>query len=161
MPQDDMQREAREHAWHYFQLHAGQRMSIFNFFVVMSTLFTTALATTFTEEFNYPHIGMIFGVDLVVTSFLFWKLDQRVRFLIKVAETALTTIESHWGKQKDTSISPLTLFSAEKAETERKRAESSWWRPRSWHLKYSECFAAAYVVFAAIGITGFIAASLR
>ena len=161
MSQNDTPRDLKEHVWNYFQLHAGQRMSIFNFFVVMSTLLTTALATSFTGKFNYPSIGIISGIGLVVIAFIFWKLDQRIRFLIKLAETALTAIESAWVNEKKTADNPQALFLIERIETETKRRESCWWKPQTWHLKYSECFGIAYIVFVIIGIIGTISAIIR
>lgn len=154
MSQNDMSIELKEHAWNYFQLHAGQRMSVFNFFAVMSTLLTTALATSFTEKFNCPVIGIIAGIGLVVIAFVFWKLDQRIGFLIKLAETSLTAIESEGGNDKKTSDSPQSLFLIERIETDKKRQESCWWKPQTWHMKYSECFGVAYFLFGFIGIVG-------
>jgi hypothetical protein len=153
--------ELKEHAWKYFQLHAGQRMSVFNFFAIMSTLLTTALATSFTEKFNCPAIGMISGIGLVVIAFVFWKLDQRIRFLIKLAETELTAIECEGGNDKKISDSPQTLFLIERIETENKRRELCWWKPQTWHLKYSECFGIAYILFAFIGIVGTVSVIFR
>ena len=161
MSQNNISNEQREHAWNYFQLHASQRMSVFNFFVVMSALFTTALATSFTEKFNYPAIGVILGVGLVVIAFIFWKLDQRIRFLIKLAEKALRTIESHWINEKESLANPLALFSIEKIETGKKCVESRCWKPHTYHLKYSMCFGVAYVLIAVVGIIGTIASYIR
>ena len=161
MPYNDTSTEFKEHVWNYFQLHAGQRMSVFNFFAVMSTLLTTALATSLTEKFNCPVIGVIAGIGLVVIAFVFWKLDQRIGFLIKLAEAALTAIESEDGNDKKTSDSPQSLFLIERIETEKKRQESCWWNPQTWHLKYSECFSVAYILFAFIGIIGTVSAIFR
>jgi len=136
-------------------------MSIFNFFVVMSTLLTTAMATSFTDKFNCPVIGTISGIGLVVIAFVFWKLDQRIRFLIKLAETALTGIGNEVGNDKKTSDSPQTLFLIERIETENKRRKWYWWKPQTWHLKYSECFGIAYILFAFIGIVGTVSTIFR
>lgn len=86
----------------------------------MSALFTTALATSFTEEFNYPIVSVILGIGLVVIALVFWKLDQRIRFLTKLTEEALTAIEGRWVDEKKSTASSLALFSVEKIETERK-----------------------------------------
>lgn len=127
----------------------------------MSALFTTALATSFTEEFNYPAIGVILGIGLVVIAFVFWKLDQRIRFLIKLAEKALRTIESHWVNEKESPANPLALFSIEKIEAGKKCGESPWWKPHSYHLKYSGCFGVTYILIAVVGIIGTIASYIR
>ena len=79
-------RDHRNATWEYFKVHAQQRMSLFNFFVVFSSLATTCLVATFREETRAHMLGVGLGILLMVVSFIFWKLDERVRFLIKHAE---------------------------------------------------------------------------
>src|SRR5690349_3082540 len=86
-------KEQRDYAWSYFQLHANQRMTSFNFFVVIAALLTTGLARSLENDFKYHFVGVCLGFSLMITAFIFWKLDQRVRHLIKHAEAALKDIE--------------------------------------------------------------------
>ena len=89
MSSEELLKEQREYAWSYFQLHANQRMTTFNFFVVIAALLTTGLSGTFNKDFQNPFIGIVLGAGLIVISFIFWKLDQRIRYMIKHAETTL------------------------------------------------------------------------
>jgi hypothetical protein len=45
-------KEQRDYAWSYFQLHANQRMTSFNFFVVIAALLTTGLARSLENDFG-------------------------------------------------------------------------------------------------------------
>ncbi|MDO0945999.1 RipA family octameric membrane protein [Chromohalobacter israelensis] len=145
--------EQREYAWSYFQLHAGQRMSTFNFFIIVSALMTTGLAAAITNELPGPILGAFLGVALMISSFAFWKLDQRVKFLIRHAENSLKEIEKAWKLSSDDEFFS-TLFSSEEEITSELRSGKTL---LSKHLSYSECFGIVYIVFA---LAGFVGASL-
>lgn len=85
--------ELLEHAWRYFELHANQRISIFNYFVVISGAVSAGIAATWQGSQHFSIVGIVLGLLLSVVSFVFWKLDQRVSFLIKHAESALAEVE--------------------------------------------------------------------
>src|SRR5215813_9397580 len=95
-------KEQRDYAWNYFQLHAAQRMSTFNFFIVLAGLLTTGLAGTFMRDFQWNMVGTVLSVGLTVASFAFWKLDQRVSFFIKHAESSLKQIGQKWENEINT-----------------------------------------------------------
>ena len=86
---------ARDHVWGYFELHAGQRLTMFNFFVVLSGLVTAGLGATMQGSPHMAVLGIMLGVVLMLLSFVFWKLDQRSSFLVKHAEDAAIEIEKH------------------------------------------------------------------
>ena len=46
--------ELRKQAWDYFQLQAGQRLTTFNFYIAISSLLTTGLATSFKADIGLP-----------------------------------------------------------------------------------------------------------
>lgn len=153
--------DQREYAWSYFQLHAGQRMTTFNFFIVIAALLTTALASTFRSEFEYHIAGAILGFGITVMSFVFWKLDQRVRFLIKHAEDSLKEIEGALLSESPAKVGKYAvLFSVEEQSTASKRNEHPRWlwkRPMS----YSQCFGAVYLSFAFLGVAGGVGSVCR
>ena len=149
-------KEQREYAWNYFQLHASQRMASFNFFVVISALFTAGLAGTFGHDFDHHWLGMVLGLGLMIVSFTFWNLDQRVRFLIKHAETALKDLEKTWlDDPEEGSTSNVALFCLEERRTIEAKAGCDM-RPSTWHMSYAQCFAVTYVLFGTIGLVGAI-----
>jgi hypothetical protein len=154
-------KEQRDYVWSYFQLHAAQRMSTFNFFIVISALLTTGLAGTFVKDFQWDLVGAALSFGLMIVSFVFWKLDQRVRFLIKHAESALKEIEEKW---KDEIIREgvflANLFSEEEVKTDRERERKDY-RFWSWHLSYADCFEIVYCIFGMIGILGVLGSLLK
>lgn len=75
-------RMVSDHAWRYFEVHANQRMTVFNFFTVLSGAVVAGIAATM----SVPRFGAALGLTLMILSFIFWKLDQRAAFLIKHAE---------------------------------------------------------------------------
>jgi hypothetical protein len=84
---------AREHAWKYFEVHANQRMALFNFFIVLSGLLLTGIGVCITGADNLRIPGVILCVGLTFISLIFYKLDQRTRFFIKRAELVLAELE--------------------------------------------------------------------
>jgi hypothetical protein len=48
-----------KHAWKYFEIHAKQRMSVFNFFVIMFGSFSAGLAATFQGPKKYSAVGVV------------------------------------------------------------------------------------------------------
>ena len=84
-----MTEDYRNHAWRYFELHANQRIAVFNFFLVLSGLIAAGLAAAVQAAGLLLVVGAVLGLLLALVSFIFWKLDQRTSFLIKHAEQAL------------------------------------------------------------------------
>ena len=117
----------RKYIWDYFQLHAQQRLTTFNFYIVLSTLITTGLFSTFQKEFVLVPVGMVLGFLLVCLSFIFWKLDKRNSGLIKHAENALKFLEQK-SRLEDTDVeSPsLRIFTEEASNTERIRTNRAY-----------------------------------
>lgn len=87
-------------AWKYFDLHAKQRISLFNFFVLFSGLLTTGYVASIKESHIPLWLPFSIGVLQVFTSYVFYALDERNKNLTRHAEEAIKEIES------STSISP-------------------------------------------------------
>jgi len=159
MTQNVTMKEMREYAWNYFELHARQRMAVFNYFVIIAALLTAGMAGSLGKNNSNHLISLALASSLTVASFVFWKLDQRVRYLIKHAENALKTLEKHWTNEDADINEHLALFSKEEANTAALRKQlrkKHHFLPLLWHLTYYECFSIVYVVFGSIGILGII-----
>lgn len=136
----------RDYAWDYFKVHAQQRMSLFNFFVVFSSLATTCLVATFQERTSAHTLGIGIGMLLMAISIIFWKIDRRVRFLVKHAESVLKWIEGTYTLDDgDDSPHVLKLFICEERQT-----------ASECPATYSKCFEMAFLVFGLIGLAGAI-----
>ena len=139
------------HAWRYFELHANQRMSVFNFFLALSGVVSAGLAALMQGSAQLSFLGALLGLLLILVSFVIWKLDQRVSFLIKHAETALSELESALPDER------ARLFLREPSKTD---AVSSghWW---SRHWTYGQSFRMVFFVMACIGFGGSLLSTFR
>jgi len=160
MPENERLREQRRWAWDYFELHAGQRMSLFNFFVLISALLTAGLASTFKKDCDLQLLAFILGLSLLVISLVFWRLDLRVGSFVKHAEETLKSLEKPWEKEEGNLDENSALFSAEDRKTTKLRADLRkkyrCFQPWICPVTYYECFRLVYIVFAVIGIAGMI-----
>ncbi len=146
----------RGYVWDYFQLHAAQRLTTFNFYIALSTLITTGLFASFHESFGVPSLGIVLGLLLVVFSFVFFKLEQRNRHLIWHGEAALKRIEEGFA-EGSAEAEDFRVFLKEQEETNTRKAahrpiRDIWTYPYS----YSNCFNIVFWVFALLGLTGAI-----
>jgi hypothetical protein len=138
----------RKQAWDYFQLHASQRMTIFNFYLISSSLIATSYFASFKVDSNLQGARPLLSVLLCVIAFVFWKLDQRTKFLIKNAENALRYFEGLDAADKTTKV-----FTNEEEHRTVRRARG--WRRvfhLSYSLSYSECFNSVFLTFFLLGV---------
>jgi hypothetical protein len=93
MPQDkdEVIKDAYNHAWNWFSLHAGQRMQSFNYFIV-ATAFLVAGYSSLLEK--RPAIAV--GTALMGAWIAFWftRLDRRTRQLIDAGERVLEIVQA-------------------------------------------------------------------
>jgi hypothetical protein len=84
-------RTAFDYAWGYFALHSGQRLQSVNFFI----LAVAFLAATYVSAIVAGKPGLAAGLALLgaTSSFLFYRIERRVRGLIHAAEAALLPME--------------------------------------------------------------------
>lgn len=148
----------RKYLWDYFQLHATQRLTTFNFYIVLSTLLTTGLFSTFQKEFVLIPVGVILGLLLVLLSFVFWKLDERNKGLIKNVESGLKYLELQTPSKPEGEVTKI--FCYEELSTERIRMQRSVWPWKNLY-SYSESFRFIFFLFAALGLIGAIASLYR
>jgi ABC-type multidrug transport system fused ATPase/permease subunit len=136
----------QEYAWKYFQVHASQRLTTFNFYLVISAVLVTGFfAVTKEDKFCF---GVILGLLLMLVSLVFYKLDRRNRDLVGYGEKALKVLEGRlFAVANEDAV--LRIFCHEESETARKKAV--WWPPWRIYLTYARCFA---LVFFALAIAG-------
>jgi hypothetical protein len=137
----------RKQAWDYFQLHASQRMTIFNFYLLSSSLIATAYFASFRPDSNLQGARPLLSALLCMIAFIFWKLDQRTKLFIKNAENTLKYFES-----LEVADKAAKVFTNEEELTKAKRLRG--WRRillHSSHLSYSDCFNSVFVAFFLIG----------
>lgn len=89
----DQAEPGANHAWRYFEFHAAQRITVFNYYVAASGLLATGIAIVLLGDPQFSYLGIVAGLLLLALSFLFWKFDQRVSGMIKLSEIALERYE--------------------------------------------------------------------
>jgi hypothetical protein len=143
-PLEKLEMKLAATAWRYFELHAGQRLKTFHFYIVMCLAALGGLVTLMQRECtSYFAVASISGL-LAVLSMVFWRLDRRTRQLIWRAEEALMAIESHCDlRGLDSGPHELMLFTISETEPKRDRIPS-----------YSRCLHAVMAVFWALGLIG-------
>lgn len=141
---------ARGHLSQYFYVHAAQRLTTFNFFIVIATLISTGMVTSLQKGVIIPHLSLLLGIVLICLCFIFWRLDHRNRELIKLAEGALRKLEARMFP--DAGHAPFSrIFNIEEETTAAIRLS------RRFAWSYSRCFDAVFLIFAIIGGAGALA----
>ena len=135
---------ALAHAWAYFELHATQRITIFNYFVVFSCILATGLAAAIQAPPRLSSVGVALGILLALLSYLFWQLDRRTAFLVKHAEDAI--------KQQEPAGAQLINDEVDKTR-DAKENEGLW--------TYGKVFRSIFIVMAMVGIAGAFVSGLR
>lgn len=143
------------HLWEYFKIHADQRMAIFNFYIVISTLLTTGVIGSFHKDFNFPIIGAWLSLMIISISFLFWKLECRNRQLIHLSEEGIKNLENScisFDEDND-SLKSFKIFNREAVGKENFNKDYQWEflnKPYS----YRKCFQYIFILFGLTGIVG-------
>jgi hypothetical protein len=83
---------------------------------------------------------------------VFWKLDQRVAFLIKHAEAALAEIERTLPEQS------ARLFLSEPDHTSKARVAAGWW---TRHWTYGRAFRLFFWIMGLSGVGGAALSALK
>lgn len=139
------------HVWKYFEIHAGQRLTVFNFFSAFSGLIAAAIGAVGQASSDYAVVGIVLGAMLTIISFIFWKLDQRAAFLVKHAEEALKVLEG------DTQTS-FSLFAKEPVK-HLEAQEAGNWITRPW--TFGESFRCLFGLMAASGVAAAVFFTFR
>ena len=147
----------KQQAWNYFALHAQQRLTTVNFYLVVATTLTAAAVASFGENFGFPGLRLPTGLLLSLLSFVFWRLDFRNRELIEAAETALRCLEGS-GPVGDINREPPAewLFTREYRQSKEREGATVCGRHMVPHT-YSDVFN---VLFGSFLVIGFLVAVL-
>ncbi|OZO04544.1 hypothetical protein B7453_10425 [Pseudomonas sp. IB20] len=126
--------QSMDHAWRYFELHAQQRIAVFNFYLAISGLVAAGIGVSLQQGGRFSFAATLLGVFLALVSFIFWKLDGRVSLLIKRSEIALAEFE------KLSAIEHAALFfKSEDDDLMRPRGIFSVWT-------YGRCFRLSFAL---------------
>ena len=88
---DSYSREALDHAWRWFELHARQRLQLVNFFLLSEAFLGSAYALAL--DAGRPIVSCAFALIGALTPIYFCLIEQRVRALLKAGEQAMEPFE--------------------------------------------------------------------
>ncbi len=94
--------------WKYFELHANQRMQMMNFYIVIVSLFLTALVAMFCSDKDVKIYESVVCVSIIFFSWIFMMYDKRTRNMIKNCEDAIKVIEKKYMEKLDPDIMIFT-----------------------------------------------------
>ena len=133
-------------------LHARQRLTTVNFYLVVATGLTAAAVASFDERFGFPGLALPAGLLLSLLSYAFWRLDFRNRELIWAAEAALRSMECQNRVDEGKGDPPLEcLFAREYRQSEERKRTTTWKTYLVPHT-YSHVFNVLFGSFLLIGL---------
>ena len=147
---DNQKSEISEHAWKYFSLHADQRLRTFHFYIIICAIIIGGLVSCFKETIDC-RIGAIISLFLPFFSYIFFKLDQRNKQLIRHGEDALKFLESQYKYKDVDSPHKLKIFLCEESLTEKLKCQNKI-STFDKLFTYSTCINSVFIFFGLIGI---------
>lgn len=147
-PED--RKAARSYAWGYFALHADQRMKLFNFFLILSGLILGAFPAVRGMAPKSRAVALL-PVLLVLTAFVFWRLEERSRRLVKNAEDALRFLDEQWPVEPLPDGTPHYLRLVERDDHLMNAVKKRWWAQWLVPISYADSFRIAYVMIGLVG----------
>jgi hypothetical protein len=103
---------ALEYGFKWFEFHAQQRTTTFNFYLIIYSGLATAVSFLLKEKFQLGSIVM--SLLMIGVSVLFWQLDVRNRQLIDIGESILSDGWRKNGLSED--LNPVVLSKAKQPE---------------------------------------------
>lgn len=129
----------------YFTTHAKQRMQMFNFYIILETIFITAFCTLCEFGDKVCIYRIVVSLAIIVFSVAFGFIDKRSKMMIKESEKALRNLE---GRYEDKYGKDIMIFTNEEESTVRQRENCCL---GSGLLSYSKMLKFIYSFFIIIG----------
>lgn len=143
-----------EYVWKYFEIHANQRMTLFNYYITISFAVLSAIAFCIEKNNKLLLVAIFLSFLLGLISFIFWKFDQRTSFLIKHSESILKSIEAKY------NLIESGIFSEEEKKFEQYNQEFRCFSVfKLW--TYGLSFRIIFIVIGFISVLTFFVAMLR
>jgi len=155
-----VEKDLRDYAWDYFELHSNQRIAAFNFYIAVSGLVATGLVASFHRAVEAPYLGIVLGLLLIAFSYIFWMVDERNRVLVHYGEDALKLLERRI-EEIGIGDDKIKIFHREAQETNHYEGARNRFQRLLIPYRYTNCFRALFLIFMAIGILGIIASAVE
>jgi hypothetical protein len=89
---------------------------------------------------------------LVLTAFIFWRLEERTRILVKNGEEALRFLDDQWPVEPPPDRTPHHLQLVARDDCLMRRIKKRWWAKCGVPTTYSGSFRIAYVMIGGVGL---------
>ncbi|WP_193367894.1 hypothetical protein [Pelagibius marinus] len=142
----DYQVVARDLAWKWFEYHAGQRLAVFRFFLLVIAFISAGYVSSLLAKEHL--VSGILALVLLVSTFLFYRLDRRNRALVKISEAYLKDDQAELAQQLGKSGIKLIEISDDEKEY------------RSL-CSFSQINKAIFALVGAFGAVGLIISALK
>lgn len=96
-PDPDAEKEALQHSWNWFSMHANQRMQVISYFLVTFALVVAGYGTSMQADNHVVAVGIAVTGVAITLSFLL--LESRTRELVQAAEPALSALEERLARR--------------------------------------------------------------
>jgi hypothetical protein len=123
---------ALEYGFKWFEFHAQQRITSFNFYLVIYSGLAAAVSFSLKEKLQLGSI--LISLMMIGVSILFWQLDVRNRQLIKIGESILSDSWQRNGLSE--GLNPVALSDAKQAEG----------------FRYKELFGTVFMLGGLVGV---------
>lgn len=110
MPKDTFDKPletALEHAWSHFQYHAGQRLQMVRYFLILYAFLFAGVVSFLNGDGTIilsPLIGVVLGIIIVFAIGVFRRLDRRNEELIELSEKVIEDLEAKLKQEIDEDV---------------------------------------------------------
>ena len=139
--------------WDYFKLLAQQRVTHFNLFIVFAGAIAAVTVSQIGTDVRGNAAAAALGTAQMFLCFIFQKIDERNKFLIKQTEKTLKSFESDYANDR------YRVFLNEEYDTQRLRDQQTGVPYFRRQLSTSQLYNLFYAVFASAGALGLVIAS--
>lgn len=136
----------REFHWNYFSLHADQRLKMFNFYLIFSAILIGAFINIL-DEAKSSVLTCVLPYLLAIISFVFWKVELRIKYMIKNSEEAMKQIDDQLIKNESENPSVLNTFRYDDFISQSRKKGVL-----KGHLSYSKGFNIIFLLFGFFGL---------
>jgi hypothetical protein len=125
-------------------------VKLFNFFLILSGLILGAFPAVRGMAAGAKAIALLPSL-LVLTAFVFWRLEERTRRLVKNGEDALRFLDEQWSPETLPDKTPHYLRLFERDDYFMEVIKERWWAKCGIPVSYAGSFRIAYLMIGGVG----------
>ena len=142
-----LHRDQFEYAWRWFELHARQRVTMFNFFLLATGALANAYGLLLRGQLFWQ-AAAVTGIGIFVSGIAFL-LDVRNSFLVDIGENALKRAERTYLATESTGSDIENASQIEYAILSREK-KRPYWQKHGFLIRFLEALAGTAFVVATV-----------